>query len=65
MSLSSIDGKELLEKIELVESHKETSKIKLKEHGITTVQRAVVNKEQQKDGKNDVKGKTYELLVEG
>ncbi|KAG5619079.1 hypothetical protein H5410_018903 [Solanum commersonii] len=27
--------------------------------------RAVVNKEQQKDGKNDVKGKTYELLVEG
>ncbi|KAG5619069.1 hypothetical protein H5410_018893 [Solanum commersonii] len=33
--------------------------------GITTVQRAVVNKEQQKDRKNDVKGKTYELLVEG
>ncbi|KAJ8551812.1 hypothetical protein K7X08_028255 [Anisodus acutangulus] len=33
--------------------------------GITTVQRAVVNKEQQKDRKSDVKGKTYELLVEG
>ncbi|KAL3354961.1 hypothetical protein AABB24_019178 [Solanum stoloniferum] len=33
--------------------------------GITTVQRAVVNKEQQKDRKNDVKGETYELLVEG
>ncbi|KAH0690917.1 hypothetical protein KY289_018275 [Solanum tuberosum] len=33
--------------------------------GITTVQRAVVNKEQQKDHKNDVKGETYELLVEG
>ncbi|XP_055835771.1 DNA-directed RNA polymerase III subunit 1-like [Solanum dulcamara] len=33
--------------------------------GITTVQRAVVNREQQKDRKNDVKGETYELLVEG
>ncbi|CAN4119963.1 unnamed protein product [Withania somnifera] len=33
--------------------------------GITMVQRAVVNKEQQKDRKNDVKGDTYELLVEG
>ncbi|KAM3202365.1 hypothetical protein P3L10_029989 [Capsicum annuum] len=33
--------------------------------GITMVQRAVVNKEQQKDRKNDVKGETYEFLVEG
>ncbi|PHU11107.1 hypothetical protein BC332_18037 [Capsicum chinense] len=33
--------------------------------GITMVQRAVVNKEQQKDRKSDVKGDTYELLVEG
>lgn len=33
--------------------------------GITTVQRAVVNKEQEKDRKSDVKGETYELLVEG
>ncbi|XP_075113086.1 DNA-directed RNA polymerase III subunit 1-like [Nicotiana tabacum] len=33
--------------------------------GITTVQRAVVNKEQERDRKSDVKGETYELLVEG
>ncbi|KAM3303404.1 hypothetical protein P3S67_014434 [Capsicum chacoense] len=32
--------------------------------GITMVQRAVVNKEQQKDRKNYVKGETYEFLVE-